>query len=407
MVRRGKPVFAVLVIALLLAPTASGVTQTADSVTLTVAVVDTTDNPVSSAELNVSWDGGSATETTAGNGKAFVDVPAGANVTIAVAHPDYVRNFDYTLTNATERDVEVRVAPNGRLAVDVETPQGTAVQGAQVTVARDGRTVVSGTTASNGRLQTGIIEQGTYRVHIVKRGYVSNATRVTVNESTTTTLVTSQASVLLEVTVRDDHFDPPRRIDNVTVSIGDVATVRAATGTATASVPVNARYTVSLSKPGYTSVDAGVPIAESSKNVTLMMNRAPSLSLSAANERVVVGERVRVTVVDEYGAPVSNATVLVDGDARGETDGSGVAAVTIEQAGPNQLAARKGNLQSETLNVTGVSAGDSTTATTPEPTTTATPTETTTTTSRFGPGFGLVSALVALAVVGFARRMIQ
>lgn len=397
----GQAVMLVVMLgALLFAPVAGATAGTAGEVALTVSVVDSRGLAVQDAELTATWDGGSTTETTASNGKAFVDVPQGADVSIDVTHPDYVRNFPKTVEGASERDVTVQVAQKGRATIGVTGPDGAAVRDARVTVSQDGRTVASGRTGSGGTFETGVVERGSYRVHVVKPGYVSNATQLTVGESTETTLAIHQKSVLLGVTVVDDHFDAPRRVENVTIDVGDVATVNARNGQGAVSVPVNDEYTITVRKEGYSTTEHRVSVGESATNVTVTINRAPSLTVEPANRQVVVGEAVRVTVTDEYGAPVAAATLAVDGEAAATTGADGVASVPIERAGTNEIRATKGDVTSAPVNVTGVS---STTATETAAETTAT-TSTTTTSSGIGPGFGAGAALVALGVAVLARR---
>ena len=86
----------VLVVASLLLPASTAVAQ--ETVTLTVSVTNQSGDAVGDATLNATWDGGSTERTTAGNGKAFVDVPAGTEVEITIDHPDYVRNRPVTVT---------------------------------------------------------------------------------------------------------------------------------------------------------------------------------------------------------------------------------------------------------------------------------------------------------------------
>ncbi|MFB6169675.1 MAG: carboxypeptidase-like regulatory domain-containing protein [Haloarculaceae archaeon] len=403
---RGRRILLLVVVGSLLFAANPGVATAAEQVTLTVSVVDGQGNSVPDAELNATWDGGSTTATTASNGKAFVDVPAEADVEIAVSHPDYVRNFPVEVRDASARDVTVQVAPKGRAAVHVTNPGGAPVSNADVRVLVGARIVTSGQTGSDGVFRTGVVEQRDYRVHVVKPGYVSNETMLSVNESARTTLSISQQTVLLGVTVVDDHFDPPRRVENVSIAVGDVATVRAANGRSAVTVPVNDDYTVSVEREGYATAEQRVDVRESGKNVSVVMNREPSLSVEPTNRRVVVGEVVRVTVTDEYGEPVVDATVSVGDETAATTGDDGVATVAIDAAGENRIRAAKGGVTSAAVNVTGVS----TATTTREPTTTATTTTTeatttTTTTTGFGPGFGAPAALVALGAALLARRV--
>ncbi|MFB6360599.1 MAG: PGF-CTERM sorting domain-containing protein, partial [Halobacteriales archaeon] len=118
-------------------------------VTLTVTVKTAAGAPVSDAELTASWDGGSTTATTASNGKAFVDVPEGANVTIEVDHPNYVRNSPYTLTNASEQDVTVTVWEKASATVTVADSEG-SVEGVRVVFRKAGDIVAVRSSDASG-----------------------------------------------------------------------------------------------------------------------------------------------------------------------------------------------------------------------------------------------------------------
>ena len=120
----------------------------ADDVALTVKVVDRTGEPISGADITASYEGGSTTGRTSSNGQDFLDVPEGANVTIEIDHPAYVRNEPYVVRNATEREVTVEVAPRASVVVRAETEEGDAVENAFVTVRRGGSIVASGRTVT-------------------------------------------------------------------------------------------------------------------------------------------------------------------------------------------------------------------------------------------------------------------
>ncbi|MFB6107971.1 MAG: hypothetical protein ABEJ82_03900 [Haloplanus sp.] len=130
-----------------------------ETVTLTVSVVDRAGDPVGNARLTAEWDGGSRSATTASNGKAFVDVPAGADVALSISHPDYVRNYPLSVEDATERDVRMEVARKGSATVRVTDADG-VVTGATVTMRKDLHDVASGTTDASGEFHSGTIEQG-------------------------------------------------------------------------------------------------------------------------------------------------------------------------------------------------------------------------------------------------------
>jgi PGF-CTERM protein len=120
---------------------------------------------------------------------------------------------------------------------------------------------------------------------------------------------------------------------------------------------------------------------------------------------VVVGESTQVTVTDEYGEPVSNATVRIGDSEIGQTDADGRLTVPIDSPGNVTITVADGSLSASTT----VESFDP--DATPEPTATETATATATETAATetpgedGPGFGVLPALVALAgVLLFARR---
>lgn len=368
----------------------------ADNVTLTVTVVDGAGNPVGNAELSATWDGGGpVNETTKSNGKAFVDVPAGADVTITVDHPFYVRNDPYVVNDATARSVEVEVARKGWATVVVEDSDG-RVEDAIVQLYQDGERVVTGRTNADGVFTTGAIEQDEYRLIAFKEGYLRNMTFVTVTSETRTTTRIRQDSVLVTFGVTDDHFDPPRPLSGVNVSVGGVARVTTlGNGKVTVSVPVNDQYEVTFTKSGYGRVTKTFRVRESRTSVNASIRRIPAINVTSDNDRVVVGEPVRVTVTDEYGAPVPNATVSLDGTTVAETGGQGVASVTIEGAGNHTIRVAAEGLEATAV-VEGVEPA-------PDETPTATPTATATTVAD-GAGLGPVAAVLALLVVAMLAR---
>ncbi|WP_436931516.1 carboxypeptidase regulatory-like domain-containing protein [Halosimplex halobium] len=380
--------------------------QSSDTVTLTVTVVDEGGNPLSDAELSATWDGGGPVDrTTAGNGKAFVDVAEGADVTIHVDHPNYVRNHPYVVENASERDVTIEVARAGRATVTVEGSEG-PLGNAIVRMFHDGRPVLNERTAADGQYRTPEIEQGNYTLVAFKEGYLRNRTTLTVDGEVSETMQVRQASVLVTFTVRDDHFDPPRAVTDANVTVPGVADVTTqGTGTVTVSVPVNDAYEVRITKPGYESVTERLQVRESETSLNATIQRTPAIGVRADNDRVVVGEPVRVTVSDEYGNPVANASVSRAGTAVGETDGDGVLSVPVETAGNVTISAEADGREAA-VTVEGVQPGGASTPTaTDSPTDSPTASDTATgTASGFGPGPGVAGALVALVVGSLLAR---
>ncbi|MFB6096328.1 MAG: carboxypeptidase-like regulatory domain-containing protein [Haloferacaceae archaeon] len=405
MTRAAIAVVSLLVLSLL-APAGAVAAETGDPVTLTISVVDQSGAPVGDAELTATWENGSTTETTASNGKAFVDVPKDATVEITISHPEYIRNHAYVVENATERDVEVAVSRRGELRVVVDDANG-AVADARVILRMDGRIAVSGTTDGDGVYESGDVERGDYTVSVVKPGYFRNTTSVTVDDSARTRLLIERGSVTLTVVVRDPHFSPAKPVGGATVAIDSVGQFTTLPeGKASVSVPVNTDLSIEVTKEGYEEVSHDVSVRESDHRENVSLSRVPSISIEPVNRRVVAGEKVVVAVTDEYGTPVEGATVTLDGDSVGETDGNGQLGVAVEETGDHTLVARASGLRSEGVTVTAIAA-DGETAT-PTSTPTDSSTDTPTSTGVGGPGFTPATALLALVLaalaVAFVRR---
>jgi len=386
------------------APAAAGLTtQSAEQVTLTVTVVDQSGNPLDDAELSATWDGGGPVNaTTAGNGKAFLDVAEGADVTIRVDRSFYIRNRPYVVENASEREVTIEMAQRGQATVVVRDSEG-RVSDAIVRMFQDGRPVINARTGDDGTFTTPAIERDEYSLITFKEGYLRNKTTVTVDGDVRQSMTIEQSTVLATFRVRDDHFDPTQPLTGANVTVPGVADVTTqSNGRVTVSVPVNDRYEIGITKPGYASVTRELEVEESAVSLNATIRRIPAINITTDNQRVVVGEPVRVTVTDEYGDPVANASVSVDGSTAGETNENGVVSVPIESAGSHTIGASSGDLTASAT-VEGVEPA-------PEETPTATPTPspvptTTAPSGALGPGFGPLAALVALlAVTLLARR---
>jgi hypothetical protein len=392
-----------VVILLLISPIAgagAGAAMTAqETVTLTVSVETAAGDGVGNADLTASWEDGSTEATTASNGKAFVDVPAGADVTIEVDHEDYVRNDPYVVEDATEQAVSIEVAQKGALSVEA-TENNESVADAEVVLRTDGDVVVSGDTDAAGEFDSGVIEQGEYEVSVVKPGYYRETRTVTVDGNVTESVAIESGSVELSISVVDDHFDEPQALEDVQVQVDDVASVRTlSNGESSVRVPVNTELTLETSKDGYESTTKTVTVGEAASEVQLAVNRVDALDLTPANERVVAGERLSVTVTDEYDEAVEGATVRLDGEVVGETDADGTLRFEVSAPGAHSIVAAASGVESDPVEIEAISGESDATATAAE---TETPAPTT---EVFADGFGVVLALLALVTVaGVARR---
>ncbi len=378
----------------------AGAVAQQDTVTLTVTVVNQNDRALGGVTVNATWDGGSTVETTASNGKAFVDVPAGADVSLDAESGEYVRNTPLVVEDATARDVTVEVARKGQLTVRTTDPEG-ALADVRVEVVAGGSVVAEGVTGDGGSYQAPALEQGSYTVFTYKSGYFSNQSGVTLGPSHTQVVPMRKGTVSVTFTVVDDHFEDPRRIDGATVDVGDIGTVRTTDGRASLSVPVNTQTPVTATQEGYQTARRTLRVGESPRELRLAIQLERSLTVAPFNERVVVGQQTIVNVTNAYDEPVAGAVVTVDGDPAGETGANGQARITIESEGSHQVGARHEGVTAPAVVVEGVPEGEGPTAT---PTPTASPTDTT---DVVLPGFGVVpavAALVALAGLALARR---
>lgn len=368
----------------------SGAVAADDRVTLTVLVEDRNEDPVGNAEITATWEDGERTAVTASNGRAFVDVPEGADVDLSIDHPDFVRNSPYQVVNATEREVTVDVARKGSIAFEATRNQA-PVEDAEIVVRKDGDRVVTGTTDADGRFDTGAIERGEYTVGVTKPGHFDQSHTVSVEGDVSRQLQLERGSVSLTVTVRDDHLEDNPPIEDTIVEIGDVATVRTLDGgAASASVPVNTRLSVTASKEGYLETTESIRIREDDRELTMNTSREPLLSLSSSNRRIVVGERVTLTVIDEYDDGVEGATIRRNGESIGQTDADGRLTVPMEESGEYEMVAVRDGLESDPVPIRVVSDEDDAPADTPTDTPADTPTE------DDGVGFGPTLAVVAL-----------
>lgn len=379
----------------------SGVVAAQTDVTLTVTVATEDGTTIENATLAATWDDGSTNETTKSNGKAFVDVPDGADVTIAVSHPDYVRNAPVEVDDASERDVTVTVAEKASATITVEDDDGT-VDGATVVLRMDGHRVVRADT-TDGTVSTGTIEAGTYDLTVRKPGYFEVEDEFAVENATERTVTIERGTVPLGVNVTDDYFDPPRAVSDATVSIEDVGTVDTQSdGTQRVSVPVNTELDVNVSKDGYDAVERVVSVGESETSIAVDLDRSASLSVETLSENVVVGERVLVTVTDEYDDPVEDARVFVDGESVARTDADGTATITIEAAGDQEITASKNETTSPAVAVNGVVTGGTTTESTTTESTTEASTTTGTDQTTESPAPAIPDTYLPLIIVGVA-----
>ncbi|MFC5279764.1 carboxypeptidase regulatory-like domain-containing protein [Halorubrum rubrum] len=353
---------------LFIAVVASGGAAGADPVTLTVSVADEDGDAVGGVTVESTWetdDGetGTAAGTTASNGNVLLDVPEGASVELDVDDGTYVRNRPLRIANASATNVELGVSRSGTATVTVVDDRNRSQADARVTVREDGRAIDRGETDADGVYETARLERGTYDVSVVKPGYLETERSVTVSRNAETTVALERDTVRLDVRTFDDHFDPPAPIETGAIRVsssvydGEVSVTE---GTASLTVPVNAAYTIAVVKDGYDATPKRIRVRESPASTNVTARRTPTLSVTPANERVLVGETTRVTVRNAYDEPAADATVEVDGDAVGETDDRGEVDVPISSAGNRTIVARNEDVASDPVAVEGVEVADGT-----------------------------------------------
>ena len=338
------------------APAVAPVAAQSGTVTLTVAVETPAGDPVANAELTATWEGGTSTRTTASNGKAFIDVPTGADVVIEVDHPDYIRNFPFRVTDAEEEEVPITVYDRATATLTVVDTSG-PVADARVELKKRGEIAVTRFTDSQGEIESGVIEAGDYEVVLTKSGYFRSTVDVDIQGTYSEQLQIERGSVSVTFRALDTNFEPPEPIAEATVVGPDFTSQTQADGTRSVSLPVNTQLTIGLEKEGYVSVEQVVVVRESDKAVNLTTRKLPAINVEVPNQRVVVGEQLQVTVTDQYGDPMPEAVVYLDGEAVGQPDDTGVIRVPIEASGDHELYAEHDQLSSDSLTITGVAAG--------------------------------------------------
>lgn len=353
-------------------PAVAPVAAQTSMVTLDITVEAPGGDPVGNADLTATWDGGSTTATTTqSSGRALIEVPEGADVTIEVSHSNYVRNTPYRVTDAQGQDVTVTVYRKASGSFTVVDAEG-SVEGVRVEFRKGtDEPVVSRTTDNRGQVDTGTVEAGEYTVTLFKSGYHQESVDVDLQGDVSQQLQIERGSVSVTFLVRDDNFDPPRPVAQATIVGPDFSTQTQADGTRSVSVPVNSRLSVAVEKEGYRTAESTVLVRERSKQVNFTTRKLPAVSVSVPNERVVVGEALQVTVTDQYDEPLSEAVVYLDGESVGQPNNQGVLRVPVESAGDHTLYAEYNQESSETLTITGVEADGST----PPPTEAPPPTD--------------------------------
>lgn len=372
----------------------AAVSAQGDQVTLTVTVEDQNGATVGGVPISVTWDdgdGGPVNATTASNGQALVDVPRGANVSIAVDDEDWVRNTPVTVEDAQEESVDVAVSPAASATVTITDTDGDPVQNTRVLLFRGGEFITDQRTGADGTVTTPAVEEGDYDLFVRKSGYYYNRSGVTLDGETAVNRTIEEGAVSVTFSVTDDHFDPAQSVQGVTVEIPSIGSVQTlSNGQATLSLPVNSDHDIDVRKDEYQLTEQRISVGESQKTVAVTVSRTPQLNVDAPN-RTVLGESVSIEVTDEYGEPVADANVTRDGELVGTTDDTGEVDVTVDSAGQvNYTVAARGNSTTVSIEVFDPSATD-------EPATE----DDDVPSFGSGPGFTPATVVAALALLSF------
>jgi hypothetical protein len=385
----------------------AAVTAQQDQVTVTATIVDQDGRNVGSGiAVTAAWDGGSRNATTASNGQVLLDVPRGANVSIQIDDDRYVRNVPYTVEDASTESVDVPVAESGTATITVRNADNETVENARVLLYGSGQFITDQRTGADGTVTTPAVEQGAYRLDVYKSGYYDSQNRITVERQTQLNQSIEQGEVLLTVSVEDDYFEPPETLD-ASVQIPGVGTLQTGDdGDASATVSVNTRYDITVTRDGYDEAQQTVRVREEDRSATISLDRTDEINLTAQNQ-VVLGQRVPIEATDEYGDPVVDATVTQNGEEIGTTDEDGIVRVRPESAGTVNYTVEDGDA-STTISIEVFDPEEGTPPGTATATQMANDTSTPAGTSTAdGPGFTpvtVVAALALLSLVAYRRR---
>jgi len=337
-----------------------------DVVTIELSVTTPEGTAIGNAEATIEWDGGSTTATTTSNGRAFADVPNGADLEITLAHDEYVKNVPHSVSGAASGQVvETTMYEPATGEIAVVDSEG-AVEGATVRLRKQGQSsfAARGDTDSSGVFTSSEIEAGTYAVIVREPGYFDASQTVQLDGESNATVQLEQGEVTIDLFVQDPTPEGPGPVSaDVDVTLDGERVVSATTndqGRRSVVLDVNRNYEVVVSKAGYLEHTTSLQTGESDAQATFNVSRVPAISLTTGNERVVVGENLRVEVTDEYDRPVEGATVFVGGEEAGQTDADGVARVEVSTEGEVEVSAEFEDRSADPVTVTGIEPSSST-----------------------------------------------
>jgi len=339
---------------------ADGSAAQSDVVTIELSVSTPDGEPVGNAQAVIEWDGGSTTATTTSNGRTFADVPPDADIEITLTHDQYVKNEPHEVQGVSSNQVvETTMHPAATGEIEVVDADG-PVEGATVRLRKQGQSAVAarGSTNADGVFTSGEVETGTYHVSVKQPGYYDASQTVDLEGASNATVQLEEGDVTIDLFVQDATEGGPGPLSaDVNITRDGQRVVSATTndqGRRSVVLDVNRNFDVVVSRQGYLQHSTSLRTGESDEQATFNITRTPSISLAAGNERVVVGETLRVEVTDEYDRPVEGATVLVGGEEAGQTDADGVAHVEISTEGEVDVVAEYDGRSTDPAPVTGV-----------------------------------------------------
>ena len=367
MQRTTLAVFVVAVVALV----AAGGLATADAgaaqdemVTVELSVTTPDDEPIGGADVVIEWDDGSVETTTRSNGRVLEDVPTGADLDVTLEHDEYVQNVPYQVSDVEANQlIETTMYPPATIDVEVLT-EDAAVDGAAVRLRKHGqsRAADEGETGEDGIYSSAAIEEGTYDVRVSKAGYYDERDSVDVEDATEHTIQIERGRLSIDLVTQDPTPEGPGQVSASVAFERDGSHVKTVTtsdaDTTSVGLDVNTRYELSAERDDYRTSSSVLRTGEEDDEYVLNMTRTRGISMQLDSQAIVVGENLRVEVVDEYERPVEDATVFVDDEERATTDQRGVARVPIERGGDATVHAEYDGLETERQDIRGIAEGE-------------------------------------------------
>ena len=388
----------------------------ADETTLTVTVTDQDGEPIQGAEVTAEWSDGSGSDVTRSNGNALIDVPSDSTVDVSVEHEDYVQNVPKRVFDPTE-GVTIEMAEPGTAELTVlDEEDGEPVENVQLRIEHteigehdDGALVDIIETGPDGVAEIADIEQRSYAVDTRRAGYLDVETEFDLDDSEVSeTIEIESARIDIEFLVTDDHFSPPQSLQGASITVdGSAAGETGSDGTQVTRLDVNDEYEITIDKDGYDAKTSTFRAGEEPETIEFSIQRTPEITIQPLQTAVVVGQQTQVTIIDAYADPVTGAEVTLNGENVGETDDQGQLRFNVTESGENVIEAQSAGL-SDSVSIEGYDPAAEQPDDPPENGDDADDgdEDDEEDTDSFGPGFGVLVALVSLlgVAVALARR---